>query len=231
MAEMGVPREVGMRKTGHVNANSYSKYDRTLEAQTRAAERCVLENISYAEALELETREFRISTIKGPGSDANVTEVVRPSGAKSSGVGVKRSIEVEEIAPKRGRTRTKDEGKSIYKLFFDFLLMSSADTKCEFLLADSELTHSVSVQVRKLRLAEDSVPVAAGYTRVRPVRVGKENKDLEFAKSYDWDSDLKLWEEEQRKSESVNPIREIFGQLVNCPGMTINFNGPVNFKA
>jgi hypothetical protein len=121
MTEHGVPKEVGMQKTGHFNASSYSKYDRTLEAQTWAAERCVLENISYAEALELETCEFRISTIKGPGSEANVTEVARASGAESSGVGLKRSIEVEKIASKRGKTRTKDEGKLILKACLWFL--------------------------------------------------------------------------------------------------------------
>jgi hypothetical protein len=98
-------------------------------------------------------------------------------------------------------------------------------------LADCHLTYSVSVQVRKLRLAEDSAPVTAGLTRVCHVRGVKATEDVEFAKTFDWDSDLKLWEEEQRKSESVNPIRAIFGQLVNCPGITINFNGPVNFRA
>jgi hypothetical protein len=54
---------------------------------------------------------------------------------------------------------------------------------------------------------------------------------LEFANAFDWDSDLKLWEEEQRNPETANPIKVLFGQLVHCAGLTINFNGAVNFKA
>jgi hypothetical protein len=101
------------KKRGHFNASSYSKYDQTLEAQTGAAERCVLDNISYSEALELETRELRHNTIEGLGSEGTVTEAAPASGAESSRVGLKRSINFEELSPKRGKRSMNIEGNTL----------------------------------------------------------------------------------------------------------------------
>jgi hypothetical protein len=54
----------------------------------------------------------------------------------------------------------------------------------------------VSIQVRRLRLAKESAPVAAVLTSICLVRGLKDTEDLEFAKTFDQDSNLKLWEEE-----------------------------------
>jgi hypothetical protein len=55
-------------------------------------------------------------------------------------------------------------------------------------------------------------------------------EDYKFAKSFDWESDLKLWQDKRRKSDPANPITAFLGQLINCTGLTINFHGAVNFK-
>jgi hypothetical protein len=54
-----------MRMTGHFNAKTYLKYNQTLEAQSRAAQRCVAKNIRYPRALELETQELSKVMIEG----------------------------------------------------------------------------------------------------------------------------------------------------------------------
>ena len=100
---------------------------------------------------------------------------------------------------------------------------------------------SVAYELKKLKIdspepflaSRQSYPADLSVKRVcakRSVRSGLDNtEDLEFVKNFDWDGDLKIWEEQ--KSKSFNPISALFGQVVNCPGLTINFHGPVNYKA
>jgi hypothetical protein len=76
---------------------------------------------------------------------------------------------------------------------------------------------------------------AAGLTaknaqgkRNRHLRGLEDPRDLEFVRSFDWEGDL--MEYKASKSVNINPISALFGQLINCNGMTINFNGPVHYK-
>jgi hypothetical protein len=64
--------------------------------------------------------------------------------------------------------------------------------------------------------------------RVRRLSALEDRADLDFVNVYDWESDMKLWEEQKSKSCVVNPITSMFGQITNCPGLSIIFNGPVN---
>jgi hypothetical protein len=46
---------------------------------------------------------------------------------------------------------------------------------------------------------------------------------------FDWEGDLQEWQ--MGKLVQVNPISALFGKLINCPGLTINWSGNVNFKS
>jgi hypothetical protein len=56
-----------------------------------------------------------------------------------------------------------------------------------------------------------------------------EDSDWDWMTDFDWEGDLKEWE--MGKSVQVSPISALFGKLVNCPGLTINWSGNVNFKS
>jgi hypothetical protein len=65
--------------------------------------------------------------------------------------------------------------------------------------------------------------------RVRQLRGLEQSADVDFASSFNWNTDVRLYEEEKSKSPSGFSITAIFEQIQNCPNFTINFHGPVNF--
>jgi hypothetical protein len=56
-----------------------------------------------------------------------------------------------------------------------------------------------------------------------------DESEWEWMGDFDWDADLKDWE--MGKSVTVNPIQAVFGNLVNCSGLTINWSGNFNFRS
>jgi hypothetical protein len=65
MASEGVPPAVGMQITGHKSKGAYSRYDRSVEAQVRAAQRSVGEGSAYTSIVLEETNRFKNNLIKG----------------------------------------------------------------------------------------------------------------------------------------------------------------------
>jgi hypothetical protein len=84
------------------------------------------------------------------------------------------------------------------------------------LFAEHDLTQNVAVQVRKLKICDDAIPVAAGSSKVCQKRGVEGTEDYKFAKLFDWDSNLKLWQDERRKSDPVNPITAFLGSLLTA---------------
>jgi hypothetical protein len=120
MSEHGVPKEIGMRLTAHFNAQSYTKYDQTLEVQTHAAQRCVKESFSYLRALELETELFKQSTIEGVKLEIVEHPSLPAPVALGCSLGLKRDQEVQEISCKRSRICLSDEGTFSTRWFLLF---------------------------------------------------------------------------------------------------------------
>jgi hypothetical protein len=54
--------------------------------------------------------------------------------------------------------------------------------------------------------------------RVCPPGFVEDRADIEFANNFDWDGDMKLWQQTKSKPAVSSPISAIFGQLVNCLG-------------
>ncbi|CAM6083274.1 unnamed protein product [Calypogeia fissa] len=63
MVMEGVPTAIGMRITGHKSSGAYSRYDRSHEAQVRAAQVCANQGITYSECFVEEARKFKQNVI------------------------------------------------------------------------------------------------------------------------------------------------------------------------
>jgi hypothetical protein len=54
------------------------------------------------------------------------------------------------------------------------------------------------------------------------------DSDWDWMADFDWEGDLKKWE--MGKPVQVSPIIALFGKLIKCPGLTINWSGNVNLR-
>jgi hypothetical protein len=198
--------------SGHASSKSYARYDRSKEAKVRAAQHCASESgLTYAQALEEEIWAADNALVDG-----------RPGQNLGQGSSVRGITKVEDPSEDFPSKRMRGSPES-----------PSSDV--------ASLSERIGVSFKELNInlgtegAECGNPGPASglsldRSKVQQDKSIGEPSDLsgwDWMRDFDWEADLKQWEE--GKCVQVNPISALFGRLSNCPGLTVNFHGSVNF--
>lgn len=223
MSAEGVPASIGMKITGHKSQGAYERYDRSKEAQVRAAQRCVGNASDYVCNLVQENGDMKESLIDGKGKAKLVeepeTEMRKTTAAEAPKTGttevpVQVSKTTAESGEKRGGPSTEKSvpidisGGS----YFGDMSGESGETEVTMLTVDSKS------QSKGASSAATAKRTAAALI------------DAKWMDDYNWDNLGAVWKEGGAALAPVfvNPIHALFGKIAsmnNC-SVSINFGAP-----
>ncbi|CAM6117904.1 unnamed protein product [Calypogeia fissa] len=194
MASEGVPAVVGMKILGHKSQGAYSRYDRSIDAQVRAAQKCTSgQGSGYSSNFKEETERFKNTVVDG-----------------------RKGVDEDTISPPK---KSKfEEPDLLNQLKATCPVSAAGDTEAANGIGPDSISVTSDHGQSELVTIEEPEPAIEANKNE-----GQASGDDEWMCEVNWEEIIADFRKEQAlRMMNINPITAVLGRISNVTNCTVN---------